>query len=148
MGVPLGARPRKGGPQECQKAIRSGFLGPVLGTFLGHLGSLSAPVCGPFFNTFLGALLERPWVVFSQIWDQLWLNFGCILGLFWETLRKVKIELSLKAGASFTTPADLKIIVFLTSFPRSLRSTPWSLFWQSLARFYLDLGVPWGSSFL
>ena len=47
---------------------------------------MSAPISGSFFDIFLGAPLERPWVVFGQIWDQLWLIFDSILGFFWETL--------------------------------------------------------------
>ena len=63
-----------------------------------------APVAGSFFDTFSGALLKRPLLVFNQIWSQVWLNFGSILGLFWETLRKVKIELSLKRQPHFDCP--------------------------------------------
>ena len=57
-----------------------------------------------FFDTFSGALLKRPLLVFNQIWSQVWLNFGSILGLFWETLRKVTIELSLKRQPHFDCP--------------------------------------------
>ena len=74
----------------------------IFGDFGVLFGSLLAPVSMSFFDTFSGALLERPRDVFGRIWYPFWLNFHSMLGLFWGSLRKVKIELSLKAGASFS----------------------------------------------
>ena len=65
-------------------------------------GSLLPLVSVSFFDTFSGPLLERPWDGFGRILTPFWLNFGSVLGVFWGPLRKVKIELSLKAGASFS----------------------------------------------
>ena len=90
--------------RSTKKRLGIDFWRPFWLPFWAHFGSMLAPVSGSFFDTFLGALLERPWVVFSQIWDQFRFNFGSILGLFWETLRKVKIELSLKRQPHFHCP--------------------------------------------
>ena len=39
---------------------------------------------------------------FGRIFTPFWLHVGSVLGVFWGPLRKVKIELSLKAAASFS----------------------------------------------
>ena len=71
----------------------------ILGVLFGFL---LAPVSVSFFDTFSGPLLERPWDGFGRILTPFWLHVGSVLGVFWGPLRKVKIELSLKAAASFS----------------------------------------------
>ena len=78
-----------------------------------HFGSLLAPISVSFFDSFPGALLERPRNVLGRIWGPFWLHFGSVLGLFWGSLRKVKIELSLKAGAHFHCPRGSENHCFL-----------------------------------
>ena len=50
-----------------------------------------------FFGSALGATSGR----LRAVLDPFWLNFGAVFGLFWGTLRKVKIELSLKRELHF-----------------------------------------------
>ena len=89
---------------------------PVTDLVFGHLfcsilGAFWPPFCSPFssdfglvFRLFSGSALrapsERLWTDLGTILTPFWLRFGTLLG----SLRKVKIELSPKAGAHFHCP--------------------------------------------
>ena len=69
-------------PGPLPESILSGFWLP-LGVYV---GTLLAPISGPFFRIFLGTLLERLWDILAWIWEPFGVNFGSIFDAFWETL--------------------------------------------------------------
>ena len=69
--------------------------------FWSHFGFLWAAMSGSFCDQFSRALFERPRAVFGGILEPFWFNCSSILGVFWESFRKVKIELSLESEPHF-----------------------------------------------
>ena len=116
----------------------------ILGSLFGFL---LAPVSVSFFDTFSGPLLERPWDGFGRILTPFWLNFGSVLGVFWGPLRKVKIELSLKREPHFHCPRGSENHSFFDLLSERPPEHPPEPLLESLARFWLDFGVPWGPYF-